>query len=227
MLELFRKVLGRSGAATDPASAETSSSRGRSITAKTEPFPRSSNGLNHFFESLRPSKVLEVLDLGGVTESNIAFLSEIGGKIHAVDLLECYDRAKRENPELLFDPVSARDFVDEYLNFARNQFDAILVWDTLEFLDSDLLHQTVARLGETLRPGGGLLTFFHTQSRGQNVQVYRYRIRSQRELLLQPRQLRTLPNTFNNRSLERLFGDFESVKFFLTRDNLREVIAVR
>ena len=46
-------------------------------------------------------------------------------------------------------------------------------------------------------------------------------------LRLQVRQQRTLPQTFNNRSLERLFGEFHSVKFFLTRDNLREVIAVR
>ena len=29
---------------------------------------------------------------------------------------------------------------------------------------------------------------------------------------------------FNNRSLEKLFGPFESVKFFLTRERLREVI---
>jgi hypothetical protein len=32
---------------------------------------------------------------------------------------------------------------------------------------------------------------------------------------------------FNNRSLEKLFQDFQSVKFFLTRDRLREVIVKR
>jgi hypothetical protein len=32
---------------------------------------------------------------------------------------------------------------------------------------------------------------------------------------------------FNNRSLEKLFQDFQSVKFFLTRDRLREVIVRR
>jgi hypothetical protein len=221
VLELFRKLLGKG------SPGEADSPRRPKPDVAANPFPRASNGLDHFFESLRPSKALEVLDLGGLNESNVHFLSELGGKMHAVDLLECYDGDRRENPDRVFDPVSARDFVDEYLNFARNQFDAILVWDALEFLDPELLYPTVARLGETLRSGGGLLTFFHTQSRGQTVQVYRYRIRSRRELLLQPRQLRTLPNTFNNRSLERLFGDFESVKFFLTRDNLREVIAVR
>jgi hypothetical protein len=29
---------------------------------------------------------------------------------------------------------------------------------------------------------------------------------------------------FNNRGLERLFADFQSVKFFLTRERLREVL---
>ena len=32
---------------------------------------------------------------------------------------------------------------------------------------------------------------------------------------------------FNNRSLEKLFQGFESLKFFLARDNLREVIVRR
>jgi hypothetical protein len=32
---------------------------------------------------------------------------------------------------------------------------------------------------------------------------------------------------FNNRTLEKLFHRFESVKFFLTREHLREVIIKR
>ena len=54
-----------------------------------------------------------------------------------------------------------------------------------------------------------------------------YQIEDSQVLKLQVRQQRTLQQTFNNRNLERLFGSFRSVKFFLTRDSLREVIAVR
>jgi hypothetical protein len=36
--------------------------------------------------------------------------------------------------------------------------------------------------------------------------------------------LRRPAQLFNNRGLERLFGRFDSVKFFLTRERLREVI---
>ena len=46
-------------------------------------------------------------------------------------------------------------------------------------------------------------------------------------LHLQPRFSRPLPRAFNNRNLERLFSNFRSVKFFLAKDNLREVIVTR
>ena len=72
-----------------------------------------------------------------------------------------------------------------------------------------------------------MLTFFHSQPRGEMVDICRYDIENAETLLLQTRQTRPLPHTFNNRSLERLFEGFHLVKFFLTRDNLREVIAVR
>ncbi len=223
MFDFIRKVLQPSASpGTSPAR------RGSSIApGVSAPVRRRSNGLKHFFESIPTGRSLEVLDLGGLSEANLSFLSTRGGRIHAVDLLEHYDQRRREDPDGALDVEAAGAFVDEYLNFPRNQFDAVMVWDALEFLDSDALYLTVPRLREVLRPGGALLSFFHTQSRGENVQLYRYRIASEDQLLLQPKEFRSLPNTFNNRSLERLFADFESVKFFLTRDSLREVIVSR
>jgi hypothetical protein len=37
----------------------------------------------------------------------------------------------------------------------------------------------------------------------------------------------TLQRVFNNRHIENLFRDFGSIKFFLSRDNIREVLVVR
>ncbi|MBI1353343.1 MAG: methyltransferase domain-containing protein [Acidobacteria bacterium] len=169
----------------------------------------------------------EILDLGGISEANVQFLSGHGGKIHTVDLIDCYDSGAASASAERYSLEAAHGFVDRYLNFARTQFDAILAWDSLEFLDSDALHMTVPRLAEILRPGGVLLAFFHTQARGETVPLHRYSIQGVDELALAPRKERSMPNTFNNRSLERLFQDFDSVKFFLTRDNLREVIVTR
>jgi len=220
VLDFLRKILASAsvGAGTVPRSSIGSLSRElKSVTRK-------SNGLKHFFDVLPDKGHLDILDLGGLNQENIGILSQFGGTVHAVDLLVQYDQRKRDRPNEVMTVAAARDFVDEYLNFPRNQFDAILAWDCLEFLDSDVVHLAVSRLEEVLRPGGGMLTFFHTQGRGEAVPSCRYRIVGTNDLVLQPRDTRLLPTTFNNRSLERLFGDFESIKFFLTRDSIREVI---
>ena len=59
------------------------------------------------------------------------------------------------------------------------------------------------------------------------VPVYSYRIVDSKIISLSPRGERKPAQFFNNRSLEKLFQEFESVKFFLTRDHLREVIVKR
>ncbi len=225
MFDFLRKVLGAAG---DDDAAGVRRRPGSILSSGPKKIEsRRSNGLRHFFDTIPKSRGIELLDLGGANEANVNFLAEIGGKIHFVDLLGSYDRFQPQPGEDKTSVDVAREFVDEHLNFARNQFDAILGWDALEFLDIDVLHLTAPRLNEILRPGGGLLTLFHTQGRGATVPVHRYRIEGLDTLSLEPKSTRVLPNTFNNRSLERLFADYTSVKFFLTRDNLREVIVSR
>jgi hypothetical protein len=226
VFDFLRKVLGAErDHPTDRASRRPGSILSGGAPKKIE--SRRSNGLRHFFDAIPKSRGIELLDLGGANEANVNFLAGLGGKIHFVDLLGSYDRFQPQPGENVSPIDLARQFVDQHLNYARNQFDAILGWDTLEFLDIDVLHLTAPRLNEILRPGGGLLTLFHTQGRGTTVPVYRYRIETLDTLSLEPRSTRVLPNTFNNRSLERLFADYSSVKFFLTRDSLREVIVSR
>lgn len=221
MFDFFRKILANS---VEPGGSPSGiGSAVHELPATT----RKSNGLKHFFNVLPDQGRLDILDLGGLSQANLGVLSEFGGTVHAVDLLGVYDQHLQDNPEAVMDVAAARDFVDQFLNFPRNQFDAVLAWDCLEFLDSDTIYLAVPRLGEILRPGGAMLTFFHTQGRGESVPSCRYRIDGSHELQLQPREMRSLPNTFNNRSLERLFEEFESIKFFLTRDSIREVIVSR
>ena len=86
---------------------------------------------------------------------------------------------------------------------------------------------TIDRLYRIVRPQSYLLAFFHSDARPGAVPCYSFRIEDFNTLQVaesgshQPAQL------FNNRSLEKLFHRFESVKFFLTREHLREVIIRR
>jgi hypothetical protein len=101
------------------------------------------------------------------------------------------------------------------------------VWDCLQFLTPHLLQLTVDRLYETLRPDSYLLAFFHANDKVREIPLYHYRIQDQKTLLLTPHGIREQAQFFNNRALEKLFHRFQSVKFFLTRDNLREIIVRR
>ena len=187
---------------------------------------RTSSGLRHFFQSLPEGKHLEVLDLGGLNQTNVNFLSALDCKIHTLDLLAAFDQAGAA-ADGRFEPEDARAFVEEYLGFSPAHFDAVLAWDSLEHLDAAVIELAVSRLGQVLKAGGSLLAFFHSQAGGEIIPLQRYEISDQETLVIRPVGSRRLPRTFNNRSLERLFGGFESVKFFLSRDSLREVIVVR
>jgi len=72
-----------------------------------------------------------------------------------------------------------------------------------------------------------MLALFHSEERAETIPTYSYRISDRKTITLAPRGHRRPAQYFNNRSLEKLFHDFESVKFFLTRDHLREVIVRR
>lgn len=187
---------------------------------------RSSNGLRQFFENVRGSR-LQILDLGAACQSNVNFITSQGHKLFSADLLVCMERLGAAARDPASRPSLCETFLRETLDFPDEHFDGILVWDTLEFLEEEVLAAVVAKLQGIVKPSGTLLTFFHTQSKGQTVPIYRYQIQGRDTLRLHLRFVRPLPRSFNNRHLERLFSPFRSVKFFLAKDGLREVVVTR
>ena len=182
---------------------------------------RPSNGLRQFFDNVRGAR-LQILDLGGACQANVNFITSQGHKLYSEDLLVCMERLSTATRAGL-----SQRFLEETLDFPGELFDGVLVWDTLEFLDEEILAAVVTRFQAIVKPGGTLLAFFHTQSKGQTVPVFRYQIQNPQTLRLNLRFSRPLPRAFNNRHLERLFAQFRAVKFFLAKDGLREVIVTR
>ncbi len=190
-------------------------------------YSRESNGLRHFMGQLRGVEGNRILDLGGLTASNARYWTGKGVRVHAVDLLQSFDKERARLPQGRFDALAAQRFVEEYLTFQASMFDGILVWDVLHFLDLEVLGCAVAKLVEAVRTGGVVLCFFHSRPKGERVPLCRYTITARGNLQTVVRSQRTIPTTFTNRNLETLFRDFKMAQFFLSRDNLREVIAVR
>lgn len=122
-------------------------------------------------------------------------------------------------------PSAAERLFSATLNYPPEHFDAILIWDKLELLPGSLLPQVVERLRQVLRPDGALFACFHSDSQNEVVDRYSFRILDRGTVAMIPRGRARAGPPHNNRSLERVFEKFRSLKFFLTRDAFREVIA--
>jgi hypothetical protein len=118
-------------------------------------------------------------------------------------------------------------FLRENLTFSREEFDAVMFWDLADFLPEPLVKPVIERIQVAMKPTGILLAFFHTKDAGPNAPFYRYNILSKDTLELQPARGFRLQRVFNNRHVENLFHDYTSIKFFLGRDNIREVLVIR
>jgi SAM-dependent methyltransferase len=199
-------------------------SESRNAAAKVSArIPRASSGWAHLLKSLRAEEGQRILDIGPTSSGNINFLTGMGHSIYMSNpVAETVDtKWSSEDPDAPF-PVD--DFLNETLNFSGRQFDTVLFWDTADFLRPALRQAVIRRLYDALVPGGQLLGFFHT--RPENG-FHRYHLRDDGQV--ESQQTSDLPvfEVLNNRQIENLFRDYSSYKFFLAKDNLREVVVTR
>ena len=208
---------------------------------------RRSSGLGELARQWASEEPLCILDLGATSPANIRYFTERAHKMYSEDLLTA-----STDPELITKDeqgntvLDSRLFLEENLVYPAAQFDVVLCWNLPDYLDESLVKPVVGRLWSVLKPGGMLLAFFHTRDAGPDAPCYRYHITGSDLLEMQPilaqKETRRGPTgavhrsiaggfrlqrVFNNRHIENLFRDFASIKFFLSRDNIREVLAVR
>ncbi len=227
LFSLFRKEnesVSLTGTSRAVVSAPTPA---RKASKPNPPATRVSRGMEQFFFDIRDVVGLSILDLAGATQENINFLTSLGHKIYSQDIVRSMDEAFGSDPAGQTDPGRIEYFLKNNFDYPPGTFDGALLWDSLQFMGPALLNATVDRLSEVMRPKSYLLAFFTANERVPEVQSYAFRIVDNKTILLTERGMRTSGQVFNNRNLERLFGKFESVKFFLTRESLREVIVRR
>jgi SAM-dependent methyltransferase len=195
--------------------------------ANGESGSRNSNGLNQFFLSIQDLENLSLLDFGGASQANVTFITNLGHRIYTEDVLRSIDDVFGSDPEMQSNPVRVEMFLNQVLDFPEEHFDGVLVWDVLQFLSPVAAQAMVDRLRRVLRPQAYLLAFFNANEKVPAVPEFTYRISDQKTLLLTQRGVRPPAQFFNNRNIEKLFQKYQSIKFFLTRNSLREVIVRR
>jgi hypothetical protein len=186
---------------------------------------RTSRGLEEFFSSIRNQTGLTILDLGLATQQNISFITNLGHRLYSEDFLQILNETfGLEDTVDQANPGRIEFFLKQALDYPEGHFDGVLVWDVLEYLEPPLLAAVVERLRKIVRPKSYMLAFFQSDDKAESVPFYTFRIQEVNSLQVEQKGLRRPTQLYNNRGIEKLFSGFESVKFFLTRERLREVI---
>jgi hypothetical protein len=182
---------------------------------------RRSYALEQITEYLRGFELGQVVDLGGACQSNIDYVTGMGHRLYAEDVLEIAGaRQESQAPE-----DSAAALPPGCLDFPRASVHAAFCWDRLQFLPETIAEALVERLHKVMAPGGLLLALFYPEQ-GARAPLS-CRVGEGNALQLQPVGGVRPFRGYSTRAIEKMFQSFESLKFYLTRESLQEVIVRR
>jgi len=198
---------------------------------------RVSNGLKEFLWNLDGLGRGTLLDLGPAWQTTLSFFIERGFRVSSEDLLRSWKAFLTEEETRLREDSAARESLDmtpsgrasrflvENLQYPRVSFDAVLLWDLLDYIEPTLVKQIVANLTELLRPGGVVFAMFHSK-KPEGFQ--RYRVLDSNTLQVVSSSVVCPPQrVYQNREIQDLFGRYRTVKSFVGRDQLRETLFIK
>jgi SAM-dependent methyltransferase len=180
----------------------------------------SSKTLAQFLTLLFSRPSAEVVDLGPVIGSNVAFISErIGCKIHVEDLYADLDHHASQGALDRF-----AEFLERRFKLPDASADAVLCWDIFDYLAPAAASVLAAELIRVLRPGGTLLGFFSGGGPEDGCYTkyvieedWRLRLRSYAATCHRERVLQ-------NREITSLFAGLELFGSVLLKSGVREVL---
>lgn len=191
---------------------------------------RRSTGFHEFIRAIARPEGQAVLDLGPTSPANLHFLTGMGHRAYNEDLL-----LAASDPQLVIpaeeegksNTVNVGRFLGNNLDYPPDTFDAVLLWDLADYLPEPLVKPVIDRIYSVMKPKGTLFGFFHTKDAGPDAPYFRFNIAGADSIELRQGPQFRLQRVFNNRHVENLFRDYTSIKFFLGRDNMREVLVIR
>ena len=191
--------------------------------------PRHSSGWKEMLKHLRERESLRILDIGPTSSTNINFITSLGHSIYMANLVEEAAKPDWLIPGEPGEPArfDVEGFLTTNLNFSGRIFDAVIFWDTADYLPAVLLPAVLNRIQSVMQEGGLMLAFFHTKADSPETAFSRYHLTDTDVVEMQRAGNYPVLHTYNNRQIENMLKDFNSYRFFLAKDNLREVIITR
>ena len=198
---------------------------------------RISNGLKEFLWNLDGLGRGTLLDLGPAWQTTLSFFIERGFRVSSEDILRAWkaflieEEAKLQEAGAIQDSLDmtpngrAARFLESNLRYSTASFDAVLLWDLLDYLEPALGKQVVTSLTDLLRPGGVAFAMFHSK-KPEGFQRYRVADSNTLQMISAP-PLCPAQKVFQNREIQDLFSRFRTMKSFVSRDQLRETLFIK
>jgi SAM-dependent methyltransferase len=194
---------------------------------------RHSRGWKDILEHLKQSDGLRVLDFGATSPANINYLTALGHSVYMANIVQDAARPEWLRPQDPEAPAGAKPefdterFATANFDFSQRDFDIILLWDTANYLPPSVVPALFDRLSQVLRPDGRLLAFFHGRADGPGTAFSRYQLTDSDSLITLSSGHYPVQAIYQTRQIERFLQGYSSIRFFLGKDNVREVTAVR
>jgi hypothetical protein len=198
---------------------------------------RVSNGLKELLWNLDGLGRGTLLDLGPAWQTTLSFFIERGFRVSSDDLLRDWKLFLTEEETRLREDASVRDsldmtptgranrFLEGNLEYAKGSFDAILLWDVLDYLEPALGKLLVAQLTELLRSGGGVFAMFHSR-KPEAFQRYRVADSNTLQVVSAP-TIVPAQKIYQNREIQDMFSRYRTMRSFVGRDQLRETLFIK
>jgi len=199
---------------------------------------RVSNGLKELLWNLDGLGRGTLLDLGCAWQTTLSFFIEKGFRVTSDDLLRSWkqfldqegktlrEAGKTVDPSLDQTPAGrATRFLESNLQYPAASFDAVLLWDLLDYLEQPMATKAVACITEFLRPGGVIFAMFHS-NKPEGFQRYRVADSSTLQVISSP-LLCPAQRVYQNREIQDLFARYRTTKSFIARDQLRETLFIK
>jgi hypothetical protein len=228
-----------SGARTHATTAPPVASAGTDRPSASSGTSRVSNGLKELLWNLDGLGRGTLLDLGSVWQTTLSFFIERGFRVTSEDILRAWkdfldkeeaslrDAAGRmPDPSVDMTPSGRADrFLESNLNYPAASFDAVLLWDLLDYLEPAMANRMVASLTGLLRPGGVIFAMFHSK-KPDGFQRYRV-VDSTTLQVISTAVLCPAQRVYQNREIQDLFTRYRTMKSFVARDQLRETLFIK
>ena len=198
---------------------------------------RVSNGLKELLWNLEGLGRGTLLDLGAAWQTTLGFFIERGFRVSSEDILRAWKdflaqeeaslRESASNSDNVDRTPSARAsrFLESNLEYGAASFDAVLLWDLLDYLEPSMAKLTVVRITELLRQGGVVFALFHSK-KPEGFQRYRIADSNSLQVVTAP-MLCPAQRIYQNREIQDLFGRYRTMKSFVSRDQLRETLFIK